>query len=134
LSDAALRAGARCDPSGCVVIARGGRPVSYVTDLSALEEDCGRAAVVVTRLDAPACKAPLVLDRPALLRRGATAARFEEAELAVRSTRLKEERRPWRDLASQPAPEAPTRDRPRPPRPSIDLPDGDEAVSTGEPD
>ncbi|HEV2559424.1 MAG TPA: ComEC/Rec2 family competence protein [Microvirga sp.] len=132
--DAALRQAATCDPAGCVAITTGGRAVAYVTDRSALEEDCRRAAVVITRLDAPGCGAPLVLDRPALLRRGATAARFGEADLAIRSTRLKEERRPWRGPAVQAAPMALASDRPRPPRPSIDLPDGEEAVSTGEPD
>src|SRR5208282_228448 len=49
---------ARCDPAGCIAELPQGRLLSVVTDRSAFEEDCARAAVVVSALTAPAdCKA-----------------------------------------------------------------------------
>jgi competence protein ComEC len=134
VDDTALRDGARCDAAGCVVTSGRGLPVSYVTELRALEEDCRRAAVVITPLQAYACRATLVLDRVALQAGGATAVRFDEAGMAVRSARGVGELRLWSDRAAQPATAAtPTRNRPRPARPTIDLPDPDEDVSSDEP-
>jgi competence protein ComEC len=128
--DATLRRDARCDRLGCVVTMPDGRSVAYVQDVAAFEEDCRRAAVVVTRLAAPACGASLVLDRDALKERGATALRFDGDAVILRSTapgRHREERRPLRGAG---APQ--THDRPRPARPTIDLPDAED-LSSGEP-
>ena len=65
--------GARCDRAGCVVEPRGRRASSpSCRILAAFEEDCRRAAIVISRLEAPpTCAASLVLDRDALTERGA---------------------------------------------------------------
>jgi competence protein ComEC len=128
--DATLRRDVRCDRLGCVVTTPDGRSVAYVQDVAAFEEDCRRAAVVVTRLAAPPCGASLVLDRDTLKERGATALRFDGDAVILRSTapgRHREERRPLRGAGTQQ-----THDRPRPARPTIDLPDAED-LSSGEP-
>ncbi len=84
----------------------------------------------MTRLAAPACGASLVLDRDALKERGATALRFDGDAVILRSTapgRHREERWPLRGAATPQ-----THDRPRPARPTIDLPDAED-LSSGEP-
>ena len=62
---------ARCDPAGCIAALPQGRLLSVVTDRSAFEEDCARAAVLVSALTAPAdCKAQ-VFDKRRLALTGA---------------------------------------------------------------
>jgi competence protein ComEC len=131
--DTTLRDGVRCDPNGCVVTTARGLSVSYVTELGALEEDCRRAAIVITRLDAQGCGAGLVLDRSALKARGATVVRFEETGFVTWSTRRAGEPRPWADRTPLPKVDAPTSSPPRPARPTFDSFEPDEEVSTGEP-
>src|SRR3954471_22848830 len=48
--DATLRAGVRCDRFGCTVPGPQGRRVAFVLDQAAFEEDCARAAIVISRL------------------------------------------------------------------------------------
>jgi competence protein ComEC len=131
--DASLRKGASCDPKGCVVTTARGLNVSYVTELVALEEDCRRAAIIVTRLDAQGCGAGLVLDRSALRARGATVVRFEETGFVTWSTRRAGEPRPWADRTSSPPTAVPTNNRPRPARPTFDSFELDDNLSIGEP-
>ncbi len=59
--DAALRAGARCDALGCVVDLADGRSVALVQDRRAFDEDCRRAAFVISPLAAPpTCRPPVL--------------------------------------------------------------------------
>ncbi|MFC4173580.1 ComEC/Rec2 family competence protein [Microvirga sp. GCM10011540] len=130
--DAGLRQDARCDAAGCVVAAKAGRHVAFVQDLSAFEEDCRRAAVVIARLDAPeTCGAVLVLDRDALAARGATAIRLGEAEIEIRSVRKGRELLPWNGPVAS-AGKKKDGARPARPVPEQDLPG--EEISSGEPD
>jgi competence protein ComEC len=71
----ALRTGAACDGLGCMSRACAtGATVALVTDAGAFEEDCRRAAVVATKLAAPAwCRPALLIDKTVLAAQGATA-------------------------------------------------------------
>ncbi len=63
-TDPSLFTQSRCDPSGCVLIMPDGRAFAHVLSQAAFEEDCRRAAILVTPLDAPAwCKPPVLIDR-----------------------------------------------------------------------
>jgi competence protein ComEC len=71
---AALRAGIRCDTRACLLSAAANTEVSHVLDPAAFLEDCARASVIVTALQAPAdCRAPLVIDAARLKTFGAHA-------------------------------------------------------------
>ncbi len=72
--ESSLADGVQCDPLGCVAAGVGG-DVALVTRPEAFTEDCRRAAVVISRFEAPAgCAAhALVIDRHALARFGAHA-------------------------------------------------------------
>jgi competence protein ComEC len=95
-SEASLREGIRCDRSGCVARLADGRAVSFVREPSAFEEDCRRAAIVISRLTAPpGCRAALVIDGPALRERGATAVRLSDDGFAIAGSRQAGEARPW---------------------------------------
>jgi competence protein ComEC len=90
-SDSTLYKGVNCDPAGCTVEVRGGRRISFTTELAALKEDCGRADVVISRTRAPpGCAASLVIDRPMLLAQGAIVVRFEEDGAKIQSSRQPE--------------------------------------------
>jgi competence protein ComEC len=124
--DESLRTGARCDRAGCVVRRNDGLAVAFVTEISALEEDCTRAAAIVTRLDAPpSCDAGLVLDRKAVARRGALAANFEKGGWTVRSARAQRFAVPWAAASPDPPsatrPATQSRTRPVPPQGGPDL-------------
>jgi competence protein ComEC len=134
VDDTSLRQEAKCDAAGCVVAASGGRWVAFVQDFSAFEEDCRRAAVIVTRLDAPpTCRAPFILDGTDLKERGATTISFSTEAVELRSVRKGREIRLWSSERLQ-AETSPVRERPRRARPvpEQDLPEED--LSTGEPD
>ena len=134
--DASLREGARCDRVGCVVTRADGRSVAYVQEVSAFEEDCRRAALVITRLAAPAtCEA----------RSSSTATLFANAvPLPCASTRTAIVVNPP-VAAARAVPhgadraagserrDLPAAARPRPPRPSIDLPDAADPPDTDPP-
>ncbi len=135
--DASLRREARCDSAGCVVLADDGRQIAFVQDYMAFEEDCRRATVIITRLQAPAtCRPPLLLDRDALRARGATALQFKSEGVEVMSVRKGREVMPWSIVQSTHARQAegsPAQGRrPVRPIPEQDLPE--EEFSTDEPD
>jgi competence protein ComEC len=133
VDDATLKQSARCDKLGCVVETGAQRAVAFVQEFSAFEEDCRRAAIVITRLDAPeSCGASVVLDRKALSERGATAIRLGSENADLQSVKKGREVRPWTVMAKAPAPLAQERPRPARPVPEQDLPE--EEISTGEPD
>jgi len=90
------RVGVACDAAGCVGRARDGRLVALVYDRPALIEDCARAAVIVTPLDAPEdCGAPIVIDRRMLARTGAVTLLFNGAGVEWTTARGRDEDRPW---------------------------------------
>ncbi len=131
--DASLRQAARCDRLGCVVEMETQRAIAFVHEFSAFGDDCHRAAIIITRLDAPSnCGAPVVLDRKALAERGATAIRLNPEAAEIQSVKKGREVLPWMAMAKASLP--PTRERPRlaRPVPEQDLPE--EEISTGEPD
>jgi competence protein ComEC len=109
--DATLRAGTRCDALGCVAALADGRMVALVSDRRAFAEDCGRAALVISRLPAPAtCKPPLLFDRAFLDVHGATVLRFSPSGHEVVTTRRVGETRPWLQRAAPARPaQAPER-------------------------
>lgn len=96
---ATLRGATRCDPQACLLDAREGIVVSHVADPLAFAEDCRKANVIVTSLEAPEdCSAPLVIDARQLERTGAEAVRIDLKD-ATPSFRLTTDRsatpRPW---------------------------------------
>jgi competence protein ComEC len=93
----ATQGAARCDALGCIALLPDGRAVALVRDRRALEEDCGRAAIVVTRLFTHGlCAGPdLVLDAGHFAARGATALRREGARFVMIADRPKGYDRPW---------------------------------------
>lgn len=109
--DMLLAAKTRCDRLGCTSLDRQGRAVALVADARAFPEDCARAAIVLTRLVAPAtCKPTMVIDRRVLDLRGAISITFQSNEATVRGTRDLSRMRPWdptrraaRDKAPVPA-------------------------------
>ena len=98
VDDAGLRQDARCDSAGCIVIAGEGRRVAFVQDFAAFEEDCRRAAVIVSRIQAPPnCSVSLLLDRDALKERGAATLRFGTQTVEILSVRKGREVLPLAD-------------------------------------
>ncbi len=99
----------RCDRDGCIAALPAGRTLSLVTGVAAFEEDCARAAVVVSALAAPAdCQAQVfdqqVFDRRRLALTGAVGLRWDGARFVVVADRAIQENRPWSPLP-QPAPD-----------------------------
>ena len=126
--DAALRAGVRCDALGCVVGLADGRSVALVQDRRAFEEDCRRAAFVISPLAAPrTCK--VLLDRPFFAAHGATALRITPSGHETVTTRRPNEPRPWLQRAEPGSGVARPRDAPsrQDPSPSPAAPDGEPA-------
>ncbi len=91
------RSGADCDESGCVARALDGRLVALVATHGALVEDCARAAIVITPLQAPeGCAAPIVIDRRKLAETGAVALLLtRDGGAQWTAARGAEENRPW---------------------------------------
>ena len=134
VDDAGLRQGARCDDAGCIVEDVVGRAVAFVQHASAFEEDCRRAAIVISRLVAPAhCGAALVLDRAALAARGATAIRLGRESIEIRSVRKGGEAVPWASAQAEGVGASRPKERPRQARPVPEQDYPEEEISTGEP-
>jgi competence protein ComEC len=131
--DASLKQAARCDRLGCVVETGAQRAVAFVQEFPAFEDDCRRAVIIITRLDAPSnCGAPVVLDRKALAERGATAIRLNPEAVEIQSVKKRREVLPWTAMAKATLPPPQVRPRLARPVPEQDLPE--EEISTGEPD
>jgi competence protein ComEC len=93
---AARIADAPCDRYACVGDLPEGMSLSIVLDRAAFEEDCARAAVVVSPLTAPSsCKPPLLLDERRLAETGAVGLIFDGARFRVAADRGALEDRPW---------------------------------------
>ena len=95
-----------CDRYGCVGDLPEGLSLSLVLDRAAFEEDCARAAVVVSPLTAPpSCKA-VVFDERGLAQTGAVGLNWDGAKFRVVTDRGALENRPW-----SPAPRRPLDER-----------------------
>lgn len=95
-ADPSLRDPGRCDVLGRTALLRDGREVAFVSDRRGFEEDCRRAAIVVSRHPAPAsCGAKTVLDRSHLAAHGATTLRLTAGGLEIDTVRRPGLKRPW---------------------------------------
>ena len=98
---------AGCDRVGCVGDLLEGQSLSLVLDRAAFEEDCARAAIIVSALTAPAsCGAAEVFDEKRLAETGAVGLNWDGQRFVVASDRSALEDRPW-----SPAPKHPLADR-----------------------
>ncbi|MGY6647064.1 MAG: ComEC/Rec2 family competence protein [Salinarimonas sp.] len=89
---ASLHAGVNCDTLGCTKSFAAGHAAAFVTDARAFAEDCARAAIIITPLEAPAsCAAARVIDQATLREFGAVSAHFAagvgSGEPAIREVR-----------------------------------------------
>jgi competence protein ComEC len=109
--DPALGSGIRCDAAGCIGRLRDGSLVAIAKAIEAFEEDCRRAALVVSASDAPPGCAAAVVDRTAWRRYGAMALRRVGDRFEITSARPADHQRPW-TRATAPAGETPEAGRP----------------------
>ncbi len=88
---------APCDRVGCVAALPEGEFLSIVLDPLAFDEDCERAEVIVSALNAPAnCRAKFVLDETALDRLGAVGLSWSDDKgFTMTSDRSTQQNRPW---------------------------------------
>jgi competence protein ComEC len=118
--DPTLTEGIRCDEAGCVGRLRDGSLVAIAKTIAAFEEDCRRAALVVSAGDAPSGCGALLVDRQVWRRSGATALRRMGEGFEITAARPAGYERPWaRAIASRsdgpqasraPSSQAPPRD------------------------
>ena len=93
--DASLAAETRCDTVGCIGVLADGRLVSMVLAIEGFEEDCARAALVVSPRQAQMpCRATLI-DRPVWQARGAVALRRRGEGFDLVASRPAGTDRPW---------------------------------------
>ncbi len=100
---------ALCDRDGCIAVLPQGGLLSLVTAVPAFEEDCLRAAVLVSALAAPAECPAQVFDRERLAATGAVGLTWNGARYLAAADRSLLEDRPW-----SPAPTLEARDRTMP--------------------
>jgi competence protein ComEC len=94
-ADAGLKQGVRCDAIGCTAALANGRLVTFARLAEAFEEDCTRAAAVLSPRDAPAaCRATLI-DRRVWRAQGATALFWNGSNFAQAAARPANVDRPW---------------------------------------
>ena len=102
-SDPTLRDPGRCDAIGCTALLADGRAVSLLVDRRGFDEDCRRAAIVVSRYAAPSsCGAATILDRSHLAVHGATTLRVTTSGFVMETVRRPGEGRPWLVQAKEP--------------------------------
>jgi competence protein ComEC len=94
-TDASVAAGIRCDRAGCIGRLADGRLIALARSIEAFEEDCHRAAVVVSAREAPGVCAALLIDRNVLRQTGAVALRSSGDGFAVSAVRPQGYDRPW---------------------------------------
>lgn len=95
--DPTLKAAALCDRTACILKDSEGYPVAFIKQASAFGEDCDRARLIVTPLNAPPHCAASVLDRPALAQTGSVAGfRAPDGAWRFEGVRTPFTDRPWR--------------------------------------
>jgi competence protein ComEC len=102
-TDPGLAAGFACDREGCVGRLADGSAVAVPRTLAALEEDCAKAALVVTALTAPTACAARRLDPTALKESGALALTRTAEGWATAAARDGVRERPWIVRAEAPS-------------------------------
>jgi competence protein ComEC len=101
--DPTLQDGTACDGSGCIARVRDGAAVALSKHPASLEEDCLRAAVVVTPRSAPAVCGALVIDRD-LSRAGGAIALYRKGDaFEIVRARPQGQNRPWVRTAAEDA-------------------------------
>ena len=93
--DPALANETQCDETGCVARLPDKRLVALAFHPEALEEDCRRAAVVVTARNAPGDCAAILIDRNLSRDAGALALRWNGASFDMIRARPRNHDRPW---------------------------------------
>lgn len=104
-NDAGLAAGFACDREGCVGWLKDGAAIAVPHTPAALEEDCAKAALVVTTLTAPIICAARRIDPATLKDSGALALTRTAEGWAVDAARDPTRERPWLARAA-PSPKA----------------------------
>jgi competence protein ComEC len=93
--DASLKEGTKCDAAGCVARLKDGGFVALALSPDAFDDDCRRAAVLVTPGKGPSNCAAMINDRDLRMRTGAMALRRTGEGYAVTLTRPPGYDRPW---------------------------------------
>jgi competence protein ComEC len=127
-TDKSLGEGFRCDAAGCIASLPDGRLVSQAISPDAFDEDCARAAVIVSSREAPSGCAALGIDRKVSRASGAISVRRHGDGFEVTAGRPAGQDRPWTRRTAQPDETARpvTRQQPRDATPrSEDLEAGD---------
>src|SRR5215210_3147916 len=112
VSDASLSAGSKCDQAGCIGRAGENKLVAMPLLPEAFEEDCARAAIVITARAAPAWCAALVIDRNVWRSTGAITLQRAGDSFALTPTRPAGFDRPW--ARALPASDSSASTRPNP--------------------
>lgn len=96
-SSSALTEAARCDSSGCTANLPDGRAVALVLEAPAFADDCERAAIIITSLDAPiwCWDSAEVYDRAFFRSYGATYLYASSTGMRLETTRNARLDRPW---------------------------------------
>jgi competence protein ComEC len=94
-NDKTLANGIRCDEAGCIGQLKDGSLVAIARTIAAFDEDCRRAAVVVTAREAPPDCATMVVDREVLRRFGALTLRRLSDGFELTPARPRGYDRPW---------------------------------------
>jgi competence protein ComEC len=93
--DPTLRNGVRCDPAGCIGKLADGHLASMALSVEAFEEDCRRAAVVVSAREAPGDCAAFLIDRKMWRSNGAIGLRWVGDRYELSAARPSGYERPW---------------------------------------
>lgn len=93
--DHSLSEGTKCDQAGCVTRLADGRYIALSLSPDSHQDDCRRAAIVVTPGHAPSSCAAMVIDRPSRMRTGAVTLRREGDGFALTPSRPAGYDRPW---------------------------------------
>ncbi len=107
-TDPSLRAGTACDDTGCIARLADGARVSLALAPEAFEEDCRRAAVVVTLRDGPQACAALLIDRKTWRNTGAVALTRSGDIFQITAARPSGYDRPWARAVPEPSGETST--------------------------
>jgi competence protein ComEC len=93
--DPSLSNGVRCDSAGCIGRLPDGRLASMALSVEAFDEDCRRAAVVISPREAPGACAALLVDRKAWRANGAIRLRWTGERFEQEAARPAGYERPW---------------------------------------
>jgi competence protein ComEC len=107
VKDKALGEGLACDDAGCIGRLADGSLVAIARTIEAFEEDCRRAALVVSAREAPPGCAARVIDRKEWQRAGALALHRVGTSWKITAARPAGHDRPWARAVAQ-AEDAPT--------------------------